>query len=186
MIPYFTTAETIADLEGILVLQGINLATRLEQEEIRSQGFVTVEHTLEMIRSLNEQERHIIAKLGDQIIGYVLAMTKKSRAEVPVLLQMFEEFDAVPFMGKPVSAYNYIVAGQVCVAKPFRGTGILDGCYQFYRERYAQKYDFLITEIARANTRSLNAHHRIGFRHVHSYTDSGHTEWEVVVWHWKG
>lgn len=181
---HFITANSIADLEGILALQSINLASTLDAEEIRAQGFVTVQHSLEILHGLNEQERHIIAKVGEEVIGYVLAMTKGARYDIPVLLPMFEVFDRISFRGKAVSDWDYIVAGQACVAKPYRGMGILDGCYRYYRECYADTYDFLITEIACTNTRSLRAHQRIGFVPIYTYTDPGQTEWEVVVWDW--
>ena len=185
MIPYFTTAETIADLEGILALQSVNLASSLDAEEIRSQGFVTVQHTMEILLGLNKRERHVIAKIGEEVIGYVLAMPRSARYDIPVLLPMFEVFDRISFRGRAVSDWDYIVAGQACVAKPYRGIGILEGCYHYYRECYAPAYDFLITEIARTNTRSLRAHQRIGFVPIHTYTDPGKTEWEIVVWDWS-
>lgn len=184
MITY-TTSKTNAELEGILQLQKANLAQGLTQEEIQSQGFVTVHHTYEQLAQLNDIEQHLIAKDSDQVIGYLLAMTAASRNEIPILVPLFETFDRVDYLGKKVSDYHYLVVGQVCIGKGYRGQGILDQAYAAYKEFFSPKYDFAITEIARNNPRSLNAHKRIGFKEIHSYFDPNQTEWIMVVWDWR-
>jgi hypothetical protein len=73
----------------------------------------------------------------------------------------------------------------VCVDKVYRGQGIFDQCYLAYEKFYEYKYDFAITEIATSNTRSLQAHKRIGFKEINSYFAPDKTEWVVVVWDWK-
>jgi hypothetical protein len=181
----FGKATSISDLEGILHLQKRNLAQGLSIEEIQSQGFVTVDHTFDQLKKLNSIENHIIAKDGDSIVGYVLAMTQQSKSDIPILIPMFDIFNDIIFNGKKVSDYHYIVVGQVCVDKAYRGQGIFDKDYFTYRDFYKDKYDFAITEIATTNTRSLQAHKRIGFKVINSYIAPDKTEWEVVVWDWK-
>ena len=97
---------------------------------------------------------------------------------------MFAIFDNIYFNNKPVSAYNYIVVGQVCVDKAFRGQGVLDNCYEAYERAFNDKYDFAITEIAVRNNRSINAHKRIGFSQLHSYTAPDGEKWSIVIWKW--
>jgi hypothetical protein len=181
----YTTANSKNDLEGILHLQKINLARNLSQDEIRSQGFVTVDHTYDQLERLNGHEKHIIAKDGDKVIGYLLAMTKASKSDIPILLPLFDMFDRVSYNHKKISGYNYMVVGQVCIDKAYRGQGILDDCYASYKKHYSAKYDFAITEIASANPRSLNAHKRIGFKEINVYISPHKTEWSVVIWDWK-
>lgn len=183
MITY-TTSQTPAELEGILQLQKANLAQGLTQEEIQSQGFVTVHHSYDQLTQLNDIEQHLIAKDGDQVIGYLLAMTTASRNDIPILVPLFETFDQVDYLGKKVSEYHYLVVGQVCIGKGYRGQGVLDQAYAAYKEFFSPKYDFAITEIATKNPRSLNAHKRIGFKEIHSYFDPNQTEWIIVVWDW--
>ena len=180
----FTTADTEQDLAGILRLQRENLAMNLSPEEVGSQGFVTVVHRPDDLRAMNEIERHVIVKDGETVVGYLLAMTPASKADIPVLIPMFETFDAVLYHGRPISAYQYIVVGQVCVGKDYRGKGVLDRAYDKYRAEFAERYDFAITEIATRNTRSLRAHERIGFNEVHRFTGPDGEEWSVVVWEW--
>ena len=184
MINYTTSASTI-DLEGIVALQKANLAQHLTQEEIKTQGFVTVHHSLEELKKLNDHEKHIIAKDNEDVVGYVLAMTKQSKFDLPILIPMFNEFENILYKNKIIADYNYIVAGQVCIHKAFRGLGIVDNCYAAYKKHYGDKYDFVITEIATTNLRSLHAHKRIGFTEIHSYTAPDKEKWIIVLWDWK-
>ena len=181
----FVKATSASDLEGILFLQKKNLAQGLSTEEIQSQGFVTVNHSFEQLKGLNDIEQHVVAKDGDKIVGYVLAMTQQSRNDIPILLPMFDAFGKIIFNDKKVNDCHYIVVGQVCVDKAYRGQGIFDKCYLAYQEFYKSKYDFAITEIATTNTRSLQAHKRIGFKEINSYVAPDKTEWIVVLWDWK-
>ena len=181
----FDTSNSKKDLDGILDLQKTNLAANLTLEEIQSQGFVTVQHTYDVLKKLNDIEKHVIAKDDDKVIGYVLAMTEHSKFDIPILISMFEIFDMMLYHNKKMSAYHYVIVGQVCVHKAYRGQGIFENCYAAYKERYQQKYDFAITEIAHTNTRSLNAHKRIGFKEIHSYVGPDRTAWIVVIWDWK-
>lgn len=181
----YTTANSEKDLHAILALQKANLTRSLNESEIQSQGFVTVDHTYEQLKKLNDIEKHIIAKDGDAIAGYVLAMTTASKSDLPILFPMFEVFDSILYDGRKISDYQYLVVGQVCVGKEYRGQGVFDKCYAAYKDHYKNKYNFAITEIAVTNTRSLNAHHRIGFKNIHSYTGPDKTEWIVVAWDWR-
>jgi hypothetical protein len=185
MISY-STSNTKEELEGILTLQRSNLIQELSADEIQSQGFVTVHHGYDVLKKMNDLEKHVIAKDDEAVVGYCLAMTRQSRFDIPVLVPMFNIFDQIVYKEQIISELNYIVVGQVCVSKAYRGQGVLDKCYAAYKEFYSSKYDVAITEIASTNTRSLNAHKRIGFREIHSYTDPSNTKWIVVVWDWNG
>ncbi|MCO6496830.1 MAG: GNAT family N-acetyltransferase [Chitinophagaceae bacterium] len=181
----YTTAVSKSDLEGILKLQKANLPRNLNVAEIESQGFVTVDHSYKLLKKMNDTEPHVIAKDGDKVAGYVLAMTKELRNEIPILFPMFSVFDNIAYNGKKISDFNYMLVGQVCVDKAYRGQGVFDNCYEYYRKCYGNRYDFAITEIAVTNTRSLKAHRRVGFEEIYFYTGPDKTEWIVVIWDWK-
>ena len=181
----FTTSKTIEELNGILQLQKANLAQGLSQLEIQTQGFVTVSHSLDDLLKLNQIEQHLIMKNEEQVVGYLLAMTKKSRNDIPVLIPMFQLFDKIKYGEKLVSDYNYLVVGQVCIHKNYRGLGLFDQSYAAYKSLFQHKYDFAITEISVNNTRSINAHKRVGFVELHQYTDTNNIAWSVVIWDWK-
>jgi len=180
----FTTSKTDQDLLQILALQKKNLAQSLSREEINEQGFVTVHHSFEGLKKMNSYEQSVIAKENDIVVAYLLAMTQQSKHDIPILKPMFEVFDHVNYCGKKISEFHYLVVGQVCVAKDFRGKGVLDECYREYKKRFDKKYEFAITEIAQNNVRSMKAHERIGFKTVHEYLESNGTHWNIVVWDW--
>jgi GNAT superfamily N-acetyltransferase len=183
MITY-TTSKTTEDLRAVIALQKNNLQANLTKKEVAREGFVTVMHSLEDLTKMNDIEQSIIAKDDGKIIAYLLAMTSKSKADIKVLIPMFENFEEIKFRGKPLSGYNYIVVGQVCVAKGYRGQGILDHCYAEYKKKFEKKYDFAITEIATKNLRSINAHRRIGFSEIHRFLSPENEQWSIVIWEW--
>ncbi|WP_336516290.1 GNAT family N-acetyltransferase [Pollutibacter soli] len=180
----FTVAKDDADIISIKELQKKNLQRNLSPEETARQGFVTVEHSLDDLRKLNAIEKHIICKDGDEVIAYLLAMTVESKEDIPVLIPMFRTFEDLQYKDKLISTYNYIVVGQVCVDKDYRGKGILDQCYNTYKNSYCTKYDFAVTEIATRNIRSIRAHCRVGFTVIHTYVSPDGEEWAIVVWDW--
>lgn len=184
MITY-SIAKTDKELIGIIDLQKSNLPVSISTEEAIEQGFVTVEHTLEVLQKMNTIENHTIALDGNKLIGYVIAMTKKSKDDIAILKPMFELFDQISYANKKVTDYNYMVVGQVCVDKEYRGQGIFDTLYQNYKNNFASKYDFAITEIAVKNQRSMAAHNRIGFKEIYGYTAPDLVEWSVVIWDWN-
>lgn len=184
MIAY-TTAKTDEDIQSIIELQKHNLPQNLTEEQMHSQGFVTVVHSFEALHKMNSIEQSIVATNNDEIIGYLLAMTPASKSDIPVLVPMFDAFDNVVYDQKKISGYTYIVVGQVCIAEGWRGKGILDDCYTAYKNHFKSKYEFAITEINSTNKRSIKAHERIGFKLVHSYSDPEGVEWNVVLWDWR-
>jgi hypothetical protein len=181
----YTTAKTNEDILQVLALQKSNLPQNLTEEQISSQGFVTVVHSFGALQKMNSIEQSIIAKDEGKVIGYLLAMTRQSKNDIPVLIPMFEAFDSMVYDHKKISEYKYIVVGQVCIADGWRGQGILDECYEEYRERFRDKYDFAITEIDDKNKRSVNAHKRIGFQTIHNYKDPAGVNWVIVLWDWR-
>lgn len=180
----YTTSQSDKDLQGILDLQRRNLPVNLSPAEMQSQGFVTVMHTIDDLRKMNNIEQHVIAKDRDQVGAYLLAMTKLSRHDIPVLVPMFDIFDNLVIGGQALADFNFIVIGQACVGKEYRGQGVFDGCYSHYKEVFKSKYDFAVTEIATKNTRSLQAHKRVGFKSIHKYIAPDREEWDIVLLEW--
>lgn len=179
-----TFAKTSEDLQGILDLQLENHLHTISAEEKESQGFVTVRHTLEQLEEMNKIAPHIIAKEGEKVVGYILAMTKASRNLIQVLIPMFDQFDQIIYQGKSVSDFDYMGVGQVCVGKEQRGKGLFDQLYQAYKNAYSEQYAFAITEIALSNHRSMAAHERVGFEVIHEFEDETQL-WGIVAWGWK-
>ena len=180
----FKPAESREELEGILSLQSGNLPKYLSDAEKSEQGFVTVNQSFEQLAEMNAIAPHLIAKDGEHVVGYILAVTKTSKDLVPVLIPMFKQFDDLKFRGRPISESNYLVIGQICVDRNYRGQGIVDRMYTAYGEMFSKRFDFAITEIAVSNVRSIKAHLRIGFDIIHQFSDETE-DWAIVALDWK-
>ncbi len=172
------------ELEQILTLQRKNLLPALSDEEMRSQGFLTVQHDLAALEQMQALAPSVVAYQGSELAAYALTMPRECRTLMPVLVPMFELFDRLEYRGKPMNDYRFYVMGQICVDKAHRGRGLVELLYNKHRELYQQRFDFIITEVALRNQRSLRAHERAGFQILHTYRDVT-DEWAVVLWDWS-
>lgn len=181
-----TTVESEADVRGILALQQKNLKKNLTPEQIESQGFVTVEHEFSVLKAMNDAQPSVIAKNGDTVVGYCLAMLPKFRNDVPEIKSLFDTIDLIEFEGRPLKEFNYVVMGQVCVGEGYRSIGLFDKMYQKLREQLSDEYEMCITDISSRNVRSQKAHARIGFQNIKDFHDTELNEiWRVVLWDWR-
>jgi hypothetical protein len=179
MIDY-TFAKTEEDLAGILALQVANLPGSITHEEALEQGFLTVVHTLDLLRDMNSPYPHTIAKEGDQVIGFALSMTEEVKERIPVLVPFLERIHQMEWEGQSVTNFRYILMGQVCVAKNHRGQGVFEGLYRKMQERMAPHFDLILTEISDRNTRSLRAHEKVGCVEIIRYQAPDGERWVVV------
>jgi GNAT superfamily N-acetyltransferase len=111
-------------------------------------------------------------------------MTPASKQDFPILVPLFDLFDQIEYKGRKISSYHYLIVGQTCIDKSYRGKGILQKLYAAYKNRFQPKYDFAISEIATRNRRSLHAHEKIGFHTVHEYVAPDGVGWSIVLWPW--
>ena len=182
----FKAVDHEAELHQILKLQQINLPKNISKQESVEQGFVTVEHNFPLLANMNKSAPQIIATTGKEVVGYALVMLESFADQIPVLIPMFEKLATLHYEGKSFREYRYYVMGQVCVGKGFRGRGLFDGMYHEQRRQLSGKYDFVVTEVATRNTRSMRAHERVGFKTIHVYDDPDHgEEWAIILWDWK-
>ena len=173
-----------SELEGVLQLQGRNLRRNIGDAEAAEQGFLIAEFSLEYLRRLNESRPSIIAVDGDRVVGYALAVTREIGEQDPFLAALFQQIDQREFDGGPLRAAEYVVVGQLCVDRQYRGLGLVQRLYGLFRDSLREHYDYGITEVARANLRSLRAHQKTGFQVIDSF-DSGGLEWDLVLWDWR-
>ena len=181
----FSTSIDVSDLEAILQLQQINLEANNTPEEIASQGFVTVQHDFDLLESMSNSAPPIIAKYQEAVVGYALVMLQKFKAQIPVLFPMFEMIDQLNPNGQSLKDSRYFVMGQICIAKLHRSKGLFDGLYQQMKKHYQTDFDYVITEVATRNQRSLQAHFRVGFKTIKSYTSPDGESWELILWDWE-
>lgn len=182
----FTQAKTIDDLRQILALQAANLPQNISKSELAKEGFVTVQHSMELLQAMNEPYAHIIAKDGEKVIAYALVMLRDFADKIPVLFSMFEMINQSSFNGKSINNATYFAMGQVCIDKAYRGKGIFQKLYQTMQNYYSNDFQYLITEIAARNPRSLKAHSKVGFQDLKIFEDEKSGEiWHLVIWDWN-
>jgi GNAT superfamily N-acetyltransferase len=174
-------ARNAKDLEEIYLLQKRNLPDAISESELRSEGFVTVDHSLDLLSQMNVKAPHIIAFDNDIVIGYALSMMRSFRDSIPILIPMFDEIDQINYEGKTLGTTDYIVMGQICIDKPYRGKGIFQGLYHEMTRRLKSQFDYIITEISLRNPRSVRAHEKAGFAVIHTYRSDSGEQWVIVI-----
>jgi predicted GNAT superfamily acetyltransferase len=176
-----TIASTAQHFDQILHLQQQNVGRALTAEQQAQQGFVFAEHTLALLHLMAAHLPQVIAVSHDTVIGYNLAMPVSMKQAMPSLVPMFTEFERCTYQERPLTAYHFMVGGQVCVDKAFRGQGLMRQLYHETRHRLPSGYQLCVTEVAARNQVSLHAHQQMGFEVVGTYHD-GTELWHVVVW----
>ncbi len=173
---------TDEELNGILKLQEQNLREVLSANEKNKEGFVTLKHTYNILKLMNDKCAHCIAKYDDKVVGYALSMLQDFKKDIPLLVPMFEEIDKAILENN--KSLNYIAMGQICVDKSQRGKGVFRGLYNFMKDELSSEYDAIITEVDILNTRSSQAHKAVGFEVFKNYS-SNNQVWELIIWNWK-
>ena len=177
MVQYKLTSSK-EELAQIIDLQQKNLPQNISKKEQQIQGFVTVQHTLEVLEKMHNSHPHIIATSNNKVVGYALCMLQEFKNDVPVLIPMFKQINNV--ISSLDYHINYMVMGQICIDKNFRRKGIFKGLYNFMTQNISKKYNAIITEVDANNTRSLNAHKAIGFDILTTY-NSNNQNWELII-----
>jgi hypothetical protein len=167
--------------EQILQLQKQNLFSEISAEQQQEQGFVYAEHTLELLKMMASHLPQIVAIHDGKVIAYTLAMAASMKQALPRLAPMFDQFDRSQYKGAQLSDYRFMVGGQVCVARGYRGLGLLSKLYHGTKAHLPLGYQLCVTEVATRNVPSLQAHLKMGFELASTYHD-GVDEWQVVVW----
>ncbi len=180
-------AELVSNFEQlkkIHLLNQQNLKLNLSKEICREEGFVSWLYPLELLKQMHLISPSVIVQHEGQIAGYALTATKEMRPFHPDLDIMFQNLQELQYEGRSLAYCNFYCMGQICVAKNFRGQGIVNLLYQKHKEINSKQYEFILTEISTANLRSLKAHEKIGFKKIYNYRDKM-DDWDVVVWNWN-
>lgn len=179
-----TRVKTEADIIGIRDLQALNLKQNISAEEASSQGFLTASYTIEYLQQMNLFSPSIIAKDGDKVVGYSLVSTKETKNGHDLVEGLFDEIDKSVYNGVLLKDVNYVVVGQLCVAKEYRGQDLVQKLYGHFRDCLSHEYTYLVTDVAQANVRSLKAHKKRGFQVINELMYGGFG-WDIVLWDWN-
>ena len=174
----------IEEIRGIKRLQSANLRKNLSQEEIEKEGFVTAEYTLEFLKLMNRIEPSVIAVLGDVVVGYAMVATKALLGRHELLNDLFSQIDSFTFNDRSLRERNYVVVGQLCVAKSQRGKGLSKKLYDFFRSELSEKFEYCLTDVQVSNPGSIKAHLTSGFQILGDLRYGG-ADWKIVIWDWQ-
>lgn len=178
-----TQTSCTRDLEGIRALQLANLGRNISKEESDAEGFVTAEYSVEFLQLMHEAEPSIIAKDGDAVVGYALVATKEVCRQHPLLRDLLQSIEALSYCGTSLTNVPFVIVGQLCVAKDYRGKGLAWKMYEQYRTLLSGKYACAITEVAVSNERSMRAHLKSGFKTVTTAEYNG-VNFNIVLFDW--
>ncbi len=173
-----------SELEGIKTLQEVNLKKNLSATEAEADGFVTAEYSIEFLQTLHEKSPSVIAKDGNRVVGYALVAVKSIRDQHALLADLFNSIDEIVYKGHLLKNSDYVVVGQLCVAKEYRGLGLVQLMYQLFKTSFSDTFDYCLTDIAYNNPRSLKAHLKNGFV-VADILHYGGISWDIVLWDWN-
>lgn len=174
----------IEEIRGVKRLQSANLRENLSRKEIENEGFVTAEYTLEFLELMNRMEPSVIAVEGDEIVGYALVVTKALLGKHELLDDLFSQIDSFSFQGHCLKKRNYVVVGQLCVAKSHRGKGLSQKLYDFYKSQLSGQFEYCLTDVQISNPGSIKAHLKSGFQ-VLGELRYGGADWKIVIWDWQ-
>jgi|TARA_R110002020_G_scaffold103640_2_gene242724 ribosomal protein S18 acetylase RimI-like enzyme len=182
MISYsLVTSEK--ELHQILQLQQQNLPESVSEAAQKSEGFVTVQHDFALLKAMHEKCPHIVAKDGEKVVGYALSMHPDFGNDIEVLRPMFQQihryYSSIESASKLLHHNNFIVMGQICIAKAYRQQGIFRKLYETMQANLPDSFSTIITEVDTKNQRSLNAHYSVGFKDLKRYV-SGGQEWVLI------
>ena len=152
----------LEDYSAILQLQSANFIANLSPEE-RRQGFLSAQFSPEQTAQIAEDLGTMVALVDGQIAGFLCAFRKEFDTGSPVIAAMLDSYDRLRFQGKPLSSLNSYIYGPVCIAREFRGRGLLRGLYEAQIKDLAGQFDVGVAFVSRNNPHSLSAHaHGLG------------------------
>ena len=177
-------AATDQELIQIADLSNANRSDNISAEEKAAEGFVSWVYTPEILRTINAIAPSVIVMDEDVLAGYAITLTSECIDAYPAAAPTYTHAAPLHFKGRALGEQRFYLMGQICVAKVWRGQGIVGALYNGHRQFYGPQFDALVTEISMANPRSLKAHQKVGFETIDRHYENGH-DWAVVAWDWS-
>ena len=160
LVHSFTIAPpTLGDTTDILALQSENHVSNLPAETLPN-GFVTTQLSSETLAQMGAK-RGIWTVRDDSgvLAAYTCANPWEFYGDGP-FPEAVKALFPLTMEGHTMTVQNSFQYGPVCVAKPFRGHGVLERLVETISNHYACRFEFGITFIDTRNSRSLAAHER--------------------------
>jgi hypothetical protein len=158
------------DLPEILRIQKANLVSNMSEGD-RVDGFLSVEFPSQQFVEMNSEIPIVVADLGSSLGGYLCGSSVQYSRQAPILAHMISLFPKTSFKGRSLEHYQPFVYGPVCIDRPLRGRGVIEGLYGELLKQVVGKFDIGILFISQANPRSLRAHTaKLGMEKVADFT----------------
>ena len=130
-------------------------------EEDKADGFVTTLFTSEQFLSLIKDENGLaIACEGKTLVSYAMAASWEYWSAWPLFQHMIADLPTIQYLGRTLSTENSYQYGPVCIAREYRGRGVLENIFEFSRQQMAHRFPVMVTFINQINPRSYDAHTR--------------------------
>ncbi len=165
------------DYDALLKLQKENVAVPNEE---RSGGFLSAEFTAEQLRVMHESAGIVVAFAGDTLAAYFCLSTFEVNKDAPIVVAMREAMRDAVLDQRALDSYSFVVAGPICIARPYRGTGLFERLYDFAAAHFGGRFELAVAFIARDNQRSVNAHVKVGMSPIAQFEYRG-TSYELVA-----
>jgi predicted GNAT superfamily acetyltransferase len=146
-----------ADYEQILQLQSANYIANLTEEE-RQSGFLSAQFSLEQTAQIAEDLGITIAVLDHRVTGFLCAFRNGFPSGSPVIAEMLRSYPLFRFEDRPLSSFVGYVYGPVCIAREYRGRGLLRGLYEAQKNDLAGRFEIGVAFVSHSNPHSLYAH----------------------------
>ncbi len=171
----------LSDIENVLKLHYRYQVDSIHEED-RSDGFVTTAFTREQLTDLiNEEQGLFIALKNEKVIAYVMAASWNFWTVWPMFAHMVKDLSNLEYLGKTLTIDNSYQYGPICIDKSHRGSGVLQGLFDFSREIMSRRFPILVTFVNKINPRSFEAHTRkLGLEMIQEFEYNGNSYYELV------
>jgi hypothetical protein len=169
------------DIENVLALHYRYQIDSIAEDD-KKDGFVTTPFTAEQLSALIEQEQGLfIAVDGDEVVAYVMAASWQFWSRWPMFAYMIEGLEELEYLGQKLSIENSYQYGPICIDKRYRGSGVLEGIFEFARSQMQPRFPILVTFINKINPRSYEAHTRkLGLEVIAEFGYNNNRYYELV------
>lgn len=148
---------TLHDINGILDLQELYLASNLSEEQ-KSGGFVTTRFTIAQLTEVINCKNLFVAKDDNKIIAYIFAGSWAFFSQWPLFKHMISLLPQLDFFDFDFTTTNSFQYGPICIQKDYRGKGLIIPFFEFMRMHMKNKYPLSLTFINKTNIPSQKAH----------------------------
>jgi len=128
-------------------------------ETDKADGFVTTLLDEKLLSELIDKEHGlVIAKDNDSVVGFVMSASWEYCSKWPMFQYLISKLGDIEYKGQKLTTENSYQYGPICIEKKYRGTGVLEGLFEFARKEMQKKYPILVTFVSPKNPRSVKAH----------------------------